>query len=156
ADQLIRHPRCSLWSMRRIDARRARGAQLARSQSTAPDLRPAHAASWRLPLRLRARHRGCGRGIASPKLMDPVMADISVPGTAGSVDVGIRSDADLLRLLVVAAGLGCSILFVVVGLRYGLEMYADGSAFSYAVAVQDSWAFHWHNISGRLFVYLFS
>ena len=34
-------------------------------------------------------------------------------------------------------------------------MYADGSIFSYAVAVQDAWAFHWHNISGRLFVYLF-
>ena len=28
------------------------------------------------------------------------------------------------------------------------------SMFSYAVAVQDAWAFHWHNISGRLFVYL--
>ena len=34
-------------------------------------------------------------------------------------------------------------------------MYADGSIFSYAVAVQDAWAFHWHNISARLFVYLF-
>ena len=28
--------------------------------------------------------------------------------------------------------------------------------FSYSVAVQDAWAFHWHNISGRLTVYLFS
>jgi hypothetical protein len=35
-------------------------------------------------------------------------------------------------------------------------MYADGSIFSYSVAVQDAWAFHWHNISGRLFVYFFS
>jgi len=85
-------------------------------------------------------------------------ADISVPGTirGASVAAGIRSDADLLRILVVAAGLGCSVLFVVIGLGYGLQKYADGSAFSYAVAVQDSWAFHWHNISGRLFVYLFS
>jgi hypothetical protein len=31
-----------------------------------------------------------------------------------------------------------------------------GSIFSYAVAVRDAWAFHWHNITGRLFVYLFA
>jgi hypothetical protein len=47
-------------------------------------------------------------------------------------------------------------MFVLVGLHYELQMYADGSIFSYAVAVQDAWAFHWHNISGRLFVYLFA
>lgn len=35
-------------------------------------------------------------------------------------------------------------------------MYGDGSMFSYAVAVQDAWAFHWHNISSRLFVYSFT
>jgi hypothetical protein len=46
-------------------------------------------------------------------------------------------------------------LFVVIGLRHELQMYADGSIFSYAIAVRDAWAFHWHNISGRLFVYLF-
>jgi hypothetical protein len=28
--------------------------------------------------------------------------------------------------------------------------------FSYAVAVDDAWAIHWHNISGRVFVYVFS
>jgi hypothetical protein len=85
-------------------------------------------------------------------------ADISVPGATAvaSLDAGIRSDNDLLRTLVVVAGLGCSILFIVVGVRYGLQMYADGSAFSYAIAVDDAWAFHWHNISGRLFVYLYS
>ncbi|HEX5210710.1 MAG TPA: hypothetical protein VFW22_03120 [Pseudolabrys sp.] len=33
-------------------------------------------------------------------------------------------------------------------------MFGDGSIFSYAVAAQDAWAFHWHNISGRLFTYL--
>jgi len=84
--------------------------------------------------------------------------DISVPGTTAvaPVDAGIHSDTASLRTLVVAAGLGCSILFVIVGLWYELQMYADGSAFSYAVAVEDAWAFHWHNISGRLFVYLFS
>ncbi len=59
-----------------------------------------------------------------------------------------------LRAFVIAAGLCWSVLFVVIGLRYGLEMYADGSMFSYAVAVQDAWAFHWHNISGRMFVHL--
>jgi hypothetical protein len=35
-------------------------------------------------------------------------------------------------------------------------MYGDGSIFAYAVAVQDAWAFHWHNIIGRVFVYVFS
>src|SRR5438309_5004514 len=60
-----------------------------------------------------------------------------------------------LRSLVIAAGVSASILFVIVGLGYELQLYADGSIFSYAVAVQDAWAFHWHNISGRLFVYLF-
>lgn len=62
----------------------------------------------------------------------------------------------LLRTFVVIAGLCWSVLFVLVGLGFGLQMYADGSIFSYAVAVQDAWAFHWRNISGRLFVYLFS
>jgi hypothetical protein len=28
--------------------------------------------------------------------------------------------------------------------------------FSYAVAVRDVWAFHWHNISGRTSVFLLS
>ncbi len=58
-----------------------------------------------------------------------------------------------LRTFVIAAGMCWSVLFVVIGLRYGFQMYADGSMFSYAVAVRDAWAFHWHNISGRLLVY---
>ena len=65
-----------------------------------------------------------------------------------------RPEMEALRGLAVAAGVGWSILFVVIGLRYGLQQYADGSMFSYAVVVQDAWAFHWHNISGRLLVYL--
>jgi len=65
-----------------------------------------------------------------------------------------RSDLDILRALVVAAGLVAAVLFVVIGLRYALELYGDGAMFSYSVAVQDAWAFHWHNISGRLTVYL--
>lgn len=67
-----------------------------------------------------------------------------------------RSDSDLLRAIVVAAGIGWAVLFVVIGLCYELQLYGDGAMFSYAVAVQDVWAFHWHNISGRLTPYLLS
>jgi len=67
-----------------------------------------------------------------------------------------RSDVDVLRAFAVAVGVSWSILFVVIGLRYGLQMYADGSIFSYAVAAQEAWAFHWHNISGRLFSYVYA
>ena len=62
--------------------------------------------------------------------------------------------ADMLRAFAIAAGICWSVLFVVIGLRYELQMYGDGAMFSYSVAVQDAWAFHWHNISGRLAVYL--
>lgn len=58
--------------------------------------------------------------------------------------------------LAVIAGIVASILFIVVGLATWLQMFGDGSIFSYAVAAQDAWAFHWHNISGRLFVYLYA
>src|SRR5271166_367295 len=69
----------------------------------------------------------------------------------------LRKRALAMRgILVIVAGVCWSVVFVVIGLRHDLHMYADGSIFSYAVAVQDAWAFHWHNISGRLFVYLFS
>jgi hypothetical protein len=71
-------------------------------------------------------------------------------------DVAVRWDINGLRTLAIAAGICSSVLFVVIGLRYELQMYGDGSIFSYSVAVHDAWAFHWHNISGRLFVYLFS
>jgi hypothetical protein len=88
---------------------------------------------------------------------------MSVESSAvGALRGAARSDAVIqpriawLRGLVIAAGISASILFVVVGLNYELQLYADGSIFSYAVAVQDAWAFHWHNISGRLFVYLFA
>src|ERR1700754_3577025 len=66
----------------------------------------------------------------------------------------IRSDADVLRALVVGTGLCWSVVFIAIGLGYRLELYADGAMFSYAVAVQDVWAFHWHNISGRSTVFL--
>jgi hypothetical protein len=57
------------------------------------------------------------------------------------------------RILVIASGLGWSIAFVPIALHYQLELYGDGAMFSYALAVQDVWAFHWHNISGRSSVF---
>ena len=86
-------------------------------------------------------------------------ADVSVAGgeeEARPGEAAFRSDIALLRIIVIAAGLCWSVLFVVIGLRYELQLYADGSLFSYSIAVEDAWAFHWHNIPGRLFVYLFS
>jgi hypothetical protein len=68
----------------------------------------------------------------------------------------IRSDSDVLRALVIGVGLCWSIAYVAIALSCQLELYADGAMFSYAVAVQDVWAFHWHNISGRLSVYFLS
>jgi hypothetical protein len=65
----------------------------------------------------------------------------------------LRSNIDILRILVIGAGLCWSIAFVVVALHHELQLYADGSIFSYAVAVQDVWAFHWHNISPRMAVF---
>jgi hypothetical protein len=64
-----------------------------------------------------------------------------------------RREEALLRNLIVAAGLGWSLAFVGVALIYQLQLYADGAMFSYAVAVQDVWAFHWHNIANRITVF---
>jgi len=66
----------------------------------------------------------------------------------------LRSDSGFLRTLLIGVGLCWSVAFVVIALCYQLELYADGAMFSYAVAVQDVWAFHWHNISGRMSVFL--
>jgi hypothetical protein len=83
-------------------------------------------------------------------------ADISRPvAVTGATRDDVRSDVDVLRTIAIAAGMAWAILFVVVGVVHQLEMYADGSIFSYSVAVRDGWAFHWHNIPGRLFVYFF-
>jgi hypothetical protein len=67
-----------------------------------------------------------------------------------------RSDIGLLRALVVGVGLCWSVGFIAIALGYQLQLYADGAMFSYAVAVEDVWAFHWHNISGRLSVFFLS
>src|SRR3569833_1186250 len=65
-----------------------------------------------------------------------------------------RSRSPALRGLVIGVALCWSVAFVLVALVYRLELYADGAMFSYAVAVQDVWAFHWHNISSRASVFL--
>jgi len=44
----------------------------------------------------------------------------------------------------------------VAGLAFSFQLYGDSALFSYAIAVQDSWAFHWHNISSRSTVYLYA
>ena len=63
-----------------------------------------------------------------------------------------RRNIRAFRYLVVGTGLCWAIAFAPVALAYQLELYGDGAMFSYAVAVQDVWAFHWHNISGRVSV----
>ena len=66
----------------------------------------------------------------------------------------LRSHTDILQTLVIAIGLSWSIVFLVVALHFELQLYADGAMFSYAVAAQDVWAFHWHNISARASVFI--
>jgi hypothetical protein len=66
----------------------------------------------------------------------------------------LRLDDRSLRLLIVGTGLCWSIAFPVIALSCQLQLYGDGAMFSYAVAVRDVWAFHWHNISGRTSVFL--
>lgn len=61
-----------------------------------------------------------------------------------------------LYILCVNIGIATSILFIAVGLSSDLQMFGGGSLFTYAIAAQDSWPFHWHNISGRLFTYVYA
>jgi hypothetical protein len=67
-----------------------------------------------------------------------------------------RADARALRRLAVALGLGWSVLFVLIGVVFRLQLYGDGSIFSYSIAVQTGWGYHFHNIADRMFVYAFS
>lgn len=69
-------------------------------------------------------------------------------------DIALREHERSFRRFLIATSLCWSVAFVVIALSYQLELYGDGAMFSYAVAVQDVWAFHWHNISGRTSVYL--
>jgi hypothetical protein len=58
---------------------------------------------------------------------------------AAARDRVARSDARLLRRLVMALGLGWSALFVLVGVAFRLQLYGDGSIFSYSIAVRAGW-----------------
>jgi hypothetical protein len=59
-----------------------------------------------------------------------------------------------LRAFVVASGLAAALLFMIVAAGARLQMYGDGSLFSYAVAMEDGWGYHWHNIAARAAVWL--
>jgi len=69
---------------------------------------------------------------------------------------GVAPDFQKLRKFTVVAGIGAAVFFIVAGLAFAFQLYGDSALFSYAVAVQDSWAFHWHNISNRSTVYLYA
>lgn len=75
---------------------------------------------------------------------------------SGEQALAARGEAELLRAIAITAGLCWALVFLVVGLSFDLQLFGDGAVFSYAVAVQDSWLFHWHNIVGRVFVYLYA
>jgi hypothetical protein len=75
---------------------------------------------------------------------------------AAADDRAARSDARLLRRLAVTLGLGWAVLFVLIGVGFRLQLYGDGSIFSYSVAVRSGWGYHFHNIADRMFVYAFS
>ncbi len=77
---------------------------------------------------------------------------IGVSGAESRRVALLHFDLDL-RTLSIAVGLAWALLFPILGVRNDLQTYGDGALFSYAVAAQDAWAFHWHNISGRVFVY---
>jgi len=62
----------------------------------------------------------------------------------------------IFRGIVQIAGFSTALLFIFAGTAYGLQLFADGSIFSYGIAAEDGWAFHWHNISSRLTVFLYA
>jgi hypothetical protein len=84
-----------------------------------------------------------------------VSGDAAMPDAAARDRVA-RSDARMLRRLVMALGLGWSALFVLVGVAFRLQLYGDGSIFSYSIAVRAGWGYHFHNIADRMFVYAYS
>jgi len=90
--------------------------------------------------------------------MTDVNADLS--GTAVAADLAAAEDARpaarRLRAVAIALGLGWSFLFVLIGVGYRLQLYGDGSIFSYSVAVRAGWAYHFRDIADRMFVYLFA
>ena len=98
----------------------------------------------------------CGAASRVEKI--DVNADVS--RTAEVTDLvagdGARPAVPGVRGLAVGLGLAWSFLFVLIGVVYRLQLYGDGSIFSYSVAVRSGWAYHFHNIADRLFVFAFS
>jgi hypothetical protein len=87
------------------------------------------------------------------------MVDLVTPSAgldASHRKTSVGADVRSLRALAIGAGLISAILFVVVGIAYQLQSYGDGSIFSYAIAAEDAWAFHSHNIPCRVVTFLFS
>jgi hypothetical protein len=87
-----------------------------------------------------------------------VNADVSRTADASELVAGERArPTDFgVRNLAVALGLAWSLVFVLLGVACRLQLYGDGSIFSYSVAVRSGWAYHFHNIADRAFVYVFS
>ena len=81
---------------------------------------------------------------------------VAAADSAMTAATKIQPAQRFLRVLIVAAGIGTAVIFVAAGVSTRLQMFGDGSIFSYAVAAQSAWSFHWHNISGRLFTYVFA
>jgi hypothetical protein len=69
---------------------------------------------------------------------------------------GTQRDWQRFHAFAIAVGFAACVVFILAGVLTRLEMFGDGSIFSYAVAAQLAWDFHWHNISGRLFTYLYA
>jgi hypothetical protein len=80
----------------------------------------------------------------------------SRPAEVGAVGSAAAAAGRAFRRYAIGLGLTWSVAFVVVALAFRLDLYGDGAIFSYAVAAEDSWAFHWRNIAARSFVHIFS
>ena len=68
----------------------------------------------------------------------------------GSASAGA---GDLVHLIRVAGASAC-FLFVVLAVVFETHLFGDGAMFSYAIALGESWTYHWHNIPIRLTPYL--
>lgn len=99
----------------------------------------------------------CGKSSCTILLSARLGHSMSMDVAAAHLDAGAAplTGLSILQKTVIGAGIVWALAFVVVGIRYQLQMYGDGSVFSYGVAIGESWAVHWHNIAGRTAVYVF-
>ena len=58
--------------------------------------------------------------------------------------------------IVIALAVAWCAAFPLIGWWAELHLFADGGLFSYAVAADDAWAFHWRQISGRVAAFLWA